>query len=279
MPSLAVADYRNLVRRALDEDIGSGDITTNAIVDPSRRAEGVFLAKTDCVLAGIDVAGEAFHLLDATVEIDLLKHDGDRCRAGDRIGAVTGSARALLTGERTALNFLQHLSGIATQAHAFVERAGGRITILDTRKTTPTLRALEKYAVRMGGAANHRIGLYDAILIKDNHIRLAGGVTEAIAGVRRAEPGRPIEIEAETIAQVDEALASGVEIILVDNMCANDVRAAVGRISGRAKVEISGGVRLEQLPELAATGADYVSVGALTHSVAAADISFEITPL
>jgi len=279
MPSLDVQTYRDVVRRALAEDIGSGDITTDSIVDAARRAEGVFLAKSDCVLAGLDVAIEAFRQLDAAVEADPLKRDGEKCSLADRIAIVTGTARALLTGERTALNFLQHLSGIATQAHAYVAASGGRITVLDTRKTTPTLRALEKYAVAVGGATNHRVGLFDAVLIKDNHIQLAGSVTEAVARVRRAQPGRPIEIEAETMAQVDEAIACGVETLLVDNMSAESIREAVARVRGRARVEISGGVRIDQIPELAATGADYVSVGALTHSVQAADISFEMTLL
>jgi nicotinate-nucleotide pyrophosphorylase (carboxylating) len=191
---------------------------------------------------------------------------------------VTGSARALLVGERTALNFLQRLTGIATRARRFVDATGGRITILDTRKTTPTLRVLEKYAVRAGGASNHRVGLFDAILIKDNHIRLAGGVANAIARARAYRPGLPVEIEAETLVQVDEALAAAADRILVDNMSTDRIRAAVARARGRATIEISGGVTLERMPELAATGADFVSVGALTHSAPAIDISFEIEP-
>jgi nicotinate-nucleotide pyrophosphorylase (carboxylating) len=171
------------------------------------------------------------------------------------------------------------MSGVATRARRFVDATGGRITILDTRKTTPTLRALEKYAVRAGGATNHRVGLYDAVLIKENHIHMAGGVGHAIASSRRVNPGMPIEIEAETLEQVDEAVAAGADIILLDNMSTGDIRAAVERIGGRAKTEISGGVTLERIPELATTGADYVSVGALTHSAPAIDISFEIAPL
>jgi nicotinate-nucleotide pyrophosphorylase (carboxylating) len=184
----------------------------------------------------------------------------------------------MLTAERTALNLLQRLSGIATLSRRFVEAAGGRITILDTRKTTPTLRALEKYAVRAGGASNHRSGLDDAILIKDNHIRLAGGVGQAVARMRAARRELPIEIEAQSLEQVDQALAAGADIILVDNLPIVEVREAVRRIAARAKVEISGGVTLERIPELAATGADYVSVGALTHSAPAADLSFELEP-
>jgi nicotinate-nucleotide pyrophosphorylase (carboxylating) len=207
------------------------------------------------------------------------KNDGEPCRTGEIVAEVAGSARTLLVGERTALNFLQRLSGIATRARCFVEAGGGRITILDTRKTTPTLRTLEKYAVRAGGASNHRAGLFDAILIKDNHIRLAGGVKAAVARARVHRPGLPVEIEAERLDQVDEALAAGADTILVDNMSTADIRTAVARAKGRAAIEISGGVTLERMPELAATGADFVSVGALTHSAPAIDISFEIEPL
>src|SRR5207244_1577911 len=203
------------------------------------------IVKAPCVLAGMDVAIEAFRQLEDDVAVTLTRHDGDCCAPGEAVGEVAGSARALLIGERTALNFLQRLSGIATRARRFVEAAGGRITILDTRKTTPTLRALEKYAVRVGGASNHRVGLYDAILIKDNHIRLSGGVQAAIDRARAQRPGMPLEIEAETLAQVDEALASRAETILVDNMSAADIIAAAARVRGRAKVEISGGVTLE----------------------------------
>jgi nicotinate-nucleotide pyrophosphorylase (carboxylating) len=271
--------YRDIVRRALDEDVRDGDITTGATVAPTQMARGVFLMKADCVLAGLDVAFDAFRQLEPGVRITARKCDGDACRAGDAIAEVVGTARALLVGERTALNFLQRLSGIATRARRFVDTAGGRITILDTRKTTPTLRVLEKYAVRAGGASNHRAGLFDAILIKDNHIRLAGGVKAAVERARAYRPGLPVEIEAETLDQVDEALVAAADTILVDNMSTADICTAVARAKGRAKIEISGGVTLERLPELAATGADFVSVGALTHSAPAIDISFEIEPL
>ena len=279
MKPLHPDEYREIVRRALDEDIGSGDVTTEATVGADRRARGVFLVKADCVVAGLDVALEAFRLLDPGIAATVHRRDGDRCQAGEEIAEVSGPARALLVGERTALNFLQRLSGIATRARRFVDAAGGRIVVLDTRKTTPGLRVLEKYAVRAGGAANHRAGLFDAVLIKDNHIRLAGGVAEAIARMRESQPGLPIEIEAQSLDEVDAALAAGVEILLVDNMSTDEIRAAVTRARGRAKVEISGGVTLERIPELAATGADFVSVGALTHSAPAVDISFELEPL
>ena len=271
--------YRSLVRLALEEDVGRGDITTQAIVPPELRARGVFVTKASCVLAGLDVALEVFRCLEPGVRLLSGKQDGDLCNAGEGVAEVQGSARTLLTAERTALNFLQRLSGIATESRRFVEAAAGRITVLDTRKTTPTLRALEKYAVRVGGAANHRAGLFDAILIKDNHVRLAGCVGEAIARVRAALPGVRIEVEAQSLDECDEALRNGVEAILVDNMAGDGIREAVRRAGGRATIEVSGGVSLERMSEIASSGADFVSVGALTHSAPAVDISFEIEVL
>jgi nicotinate-nucleotide pyrophosphorylase (carboxylating) len=273
-------DYRDLVRLALEEDLGNvGDVTTEATVPAIARARGAFIANADCVVAGLDVAFECFRALDAAVRVVVRKGDGERCRAGETIGEVAGSARTLLVGERTALNFLQRMSGIATLAGRFVQAAGGRITVLDTRKTTPTLRTLEKYAVRAGGAVNHRIGLFDAVLIKDNHIALAGGVGAAVAKARAAQPDLTIEVEADTLSQVDEALAAGADTILVDNMSTHEICDAVLRSGGRAKIEVSGGVTLDRIPELAATGADCVSAGALTHSAPAIDISFDIKPI
>jgi nicotinate-nucleotide pyrophosphorylase (carboxylating) len=268
--------YRETVRRALAEDLGWGDVTTEATVDASLRAKGVILAKCHCVMAGLDIAAEAFRQLDPGVVFTATHADGDRCTPGTVVGEVRGSAAAMLTAERTALNFLQRLSGIATLTRQFVDASGGTITILDTRKTTPTLRVLEKYAVRAGGATNHRSGLDDGILIKDNHIRLGGGVTTALTRMKAARHEMPIEIEAQSLDQVDEAIAAGVNVILLDNLSIEDVREAVRRIGGRAKTEISGGVTLERIPQLAATGADYVSVGALTHSAPAVDLSFEL---
>jgi nicotinate-nucleotide pyrophosphorylase (carboxylating) len=273
---LEAGQYRDLVRRALAEDLAGGDITTDAIFGLHDRARGAFLAKSPCTLAGLDVALEAFSQLDSDVDAAMLLHDGDECAAGVTIGHVTGSARALLSGERTALNFLQHLSGIASLARQFVRASGGTITILDTRKTTPTLRTLEKYAVRMGGATNHRMSLNDGVMIKDNHIRLGGGIASAVAHVRAFGAQPVIEVEVETIDEVDQALDAGADILLLDNMTIDVIREAVRRSRGRAKTEISGGVTLDRIPELAATGADCVSIGALTHSAPAADISFEI---
>ena len=270
--------YREVVRRALAEDLGWGDVTTEATVPSELRAKGIILAKSPCIIAGLDVAAEVFLQLDPGCAFDRRKRDGDRCEPGDLVAEVRGGAAAMLTAERTALNFLQRLSGIATLTRRFVDAAGGRITVLDTRKTTPTLRALEKYAVRAGNGTNHRAGLDDGILIKDNHIRLAGGVAEAVRRMKADAPEMPIEVEAQSLEQVDEALAAGVDILLVDNLPLDVIEEAVRRARGRAKVEISGGVTLERLPELAQTGANYVSVGALTHSAPAADLSFELEP-
>jgi nicotinate-nucleotide pyrophosphorylase (carboxylating) len=270
--------YREAVRRALAEDLGWGDVTTEATVDPLMRARGVIVAKCECVLAGLDVAAEAFRQLDPGAVFSSAGADGDRCLPGTIVAEVRGSAAAMLTAERTALNFLQRLSGVATITRRFVDAAGGAITILDTRKTTPTLRALEKYAVRAGGGTNHRSGLDDGILIKDNHIRLAGGVTEVVRRMKAAHQEMLIEIEAQSLEQVDAAVAAGADVILLDNLPLEETREAVRRIGGRAKIELSGGVTLDRIPELARTGADYVSVGALTHSAPAADLSFELEP-
>jgi nicotinate-nucleotide pyrophosphorylase (carboxylating) len=270
--------YREVVRRALAEDLGWGDVTTDATVPADLRARGIILVKSPCVLAGLDVAAEVFTQLDPGCTIERKKKDGDRCQPGEIVAELRGGAAAMLTAERTALNFLQRLSGIATLTRRFVDAAHGAITILDTRKTTPTLRALEKYAVRAGNGTNHRSGLDDGILIKDNHVRLAGGVAEAVRRMKGGDPEMPIEIEAQSLEQVDEALAAGVDCILVDNLPTEVVAEAVRRARGRAKIEISGGVTLDRLPELATTGANYVSVGALTHSAPAADISFELEP-
>ena len=277
-PSLDAGDYADLVRRALAEDLAGGDVTTDAIFGKEDRARGTFLVKSPCTLAGLDVALETFRQLDPRVESQWHFRDGDVCEAGVTIGQLTGSARALLSGERTALNLLQHLSGIATVARRFVDASKGAITILDTRKTTPTLRALEKYAVRMGGATNHRMSLNDGVMIKDNHIRLGGGISNAVARVRALNTKPVVEVEVETLEQVEQALEAGADILLLDNMKTDDMREAVRRCRGRAKTEISGGVTLGRIPELAATGADFVSVGALTHSAPAVDISFDIQP-
>jgi nicotinate-nucleotide pyrophosphorylase (carboxylating) len=268
--------YRDLVRRALAEDIGAGDLTTSVTVDGATNARGALVAKSPLVVAGLSVAAEAFRQCDPGVVVEVRWGDGALCERGETIAFVSGQARALLTAERTALNFLQHLSGIATLTRSFVVAAASRITILDTRKTLPTFRELEKYAVRCGGGTNHRLRLDDGILIKDNHKRLAGGIAAAVSAALASKPAVEVTVEVESLAEVDAALAAGAPRILLDNFTTYDIRRAIERIGGRAKVEISGGVTLERVAELATTGADFASVGALTHSAPAADVSFEL---
>jgi nicotinate-nucleotide pyrophosphorylase (carboxylating) len=269
--------YRGLVAAALAEDVGRGDLTSELTVGVAQRARGVIVAKSSLVLAGLDVAAETFRHCDSGVSFLARRHDGERCEPGTVVAEVVGRAQALLAAERTALNFLQRLSGIATETARYVAAAGGRITVLDTRKTTPTFRALEKYAVRCGGGTNHRQRLDDGILIKENHKRLAGGIAEVLK--RAANASLPVEVEVESLEELEQALRAGATRVLIDNFSIEDQQAAVRHCKGRALVEISGGVTLERLPEVATTGADYVSVGALTHSVRAADLSFELEPL
>ena len=270
--------YRDLVRDALAEDRGRGDVTSLSTIPAGQQARGVVVAKAAMVIAGLEVAAEAFRQADPAVVVEVRWSDGAHVQAGEIVAMVTGNARAVLAAERAALNFLQRLSGIATLTAAYVDAAAGRITILDTRKTTPGFRALEKYAVRCGGGTNHRQRLDDGILIKDNHKRLAGGVRAAAERALRAANGMAVEIEVETLAELDEVLQVGVPRILLDNFTTYDIREAVTRVAGRAAIEISGGVTLARIPELATTGAQYVSVGALTHSSPAADLSFELEP-
>ena len=260
----------DIVRQALDEDIGSGDITTESCVPADRRARGYFLAREDLVLAGTTVLREIYE------QLTLLHSDGERLKEGDRIAEVMGSARKLLGCERVALNFLQRLSGVATLAGRFAAAvAGTKCRVLDTRKTTPGLRELEKAAARAGGATNHRMGLYDAILIKNNHIAAAGGVKQAITNARACSTF-PIEIEVRTRAELEEALAEGAAHLLLDNLTPKEAAEWIRFIEGRATVELSGGVNLETVRAYAETGADFVSVGAITHSARAVDISFRL---
>ena len=275
--ALDPAVYRELVQRAVREDVGPGDVTTETLVPPDTQGRGILLAKSDCILAGLDVARAVFLEIDPTIVFAVRKHDGGRCQSGDLIATVRGRAGSLLTAERTALNFLQHLSGIATLTNRFVTATRGHVTILDTRKTIPTFRALAKYAVLCGGGTNHRMGLYDAVLIKDNHVRLAGGVAEAIRRVRARGLALPIEVEVQNMNEVDQAALAGPDVIMLDNLDDDAIREAVRRIAGRAKIEVSGGITLERIPVLATLGVDVVSVGALTHSAPAADISLEIS--
>ena len=270
--------YRDLVRQALAEDRGRGDATSAATIAKGIRARGTIVAKGDIVVAGIDVAAEAFRQLDPHSAFEVRWGDGARVQKGEVVANVRGDAHALLEAERTALNFLQRLSGIATLTAKFVDAARGGITILDTRKTTPGFRVLEKYAVRCGGGTNHRQRLDDGILIKDNHKRLAGGVGAAARAAMEHGTGLPVEVEVENLDELDEVLTTGVPRILLDNFTTYDIREAVRRVNGRADIEISGGVTLDRIPELATTGAQFVSIGALTHSAPAADFSFELEP-
>ena len=258
-----------IVRMALDEDIGSGDVTTCACVPEQQQAHGRFLAREPLVVAGLGVLGELYE------ELIVHKHDGDRCAAGDVIAEVRGPARLLLERERVALNFLQRLSGVATLARQFADAvAGTGCRVLDTRKTTPGLRALEKAAAAAGGVVNHRMGLYDAVLIKNNHITAAGGVRAAIERARAS--GLAIEIEVRTHEELNEALDCGAGHLLLDNLTPDEAAAWVREIAGRARVELSGGITLRNIRAYAEGGADFVSAGAITHSARAVDISFRL---
>ncbi|HEX3510079.1 MAG TPA: carboxylating nicotinate-nucleotide diphosphorylase [Solirubrobacteraceae bacterium] len=266
---------RELVSRELAEDIGDGDVTSAATVPERATARGTITQKEAGVIFGLEAAETAFALLDPAVELERLAPEG-RWREGGEVLAIAGRARALLTGERTALNFLAHLSGVATAAARAVRAVDGTgAQVLDTRKTTPGLRALEKAAVAAGGARNHRAGLYDSILIKENHIAAAGGITPAIEGARAAAPGlaETLEVEVRNPGEIEEALAAGAPRLLLDNMDEDALRAAVAQVAGRARLEASGGVRLETLGAVARTGVEWISIGALTHSAPALDMS------
>lgn len=264
-----------LIEQALLEDIHTGDITTLAVVPGARPASARLIAKEDLVVAGLSTAARVFSTLDPAICFKACLSDGEKAKAGTVLATVHGEAAQLLMGERVALNLLQRMCGIATLTAGFVAAvAGTKVRIVDTRKTTPGLRQLEKYAVRVGGGINHRTGLYDGVLIKENHIAAAGGITEAIRRARAYIPHTlKIEIETETLSQVDEALAAGADIIMLDNMSLEEMRTAVATIGGRAQVEASGGVNLERVRAIAETGVDIISVGALTHSPRAMDIS------
>lgn len=271
-------ELRNMIERFLCEDIGAGDLTTNSIVQADAVSHGYVISRESGVVAGLLLAKMVFQVLDPGIEFRALARDGDKIDRGMVLAEISGNARAILTGERLALNLLQHLSGIATRTARLVELAAGKKSrIVDTRKTTPGLRIIEKYAVRVGGGYNHRFGLFDAVLIKDNHIKIAGGITQAVDAARRGSPHTArIEVEVEDLAGVNEALAAGADIIMLDNMPAERMREAVGLIAGRALVEASGGVMEENIRAVAEAGVDLISVGALTHSVRSLDISLDI---
>ncbi len=270
------AEILDCIRRALDEDIGTGDATTLSIVPPDATMRGQIIAKQDGIIAGLDVARAAYELLDSSVDFSARVADGSRVTRGGILALVSGRTSSLLTAERTALNFLGRMSGIATLTRQFVDAvAGTRAVILDTRKTAPGLRAVDKLAVQRGGGQNHRIGLYDMILIKDNHIDFAGGMEEAVRRARASNSGLQIEVEARTLDDVNVALQLGVERILLDNMSVEMMAEAVTLTNGRAKLEASGNVTLETVRRIAETGVDFISVGALTHSAKVFDVSFD----
>lgn len=267
-----------LIELAFTEDIGMGDITTESTVPPTQQGSGTILAKTDGVIAGLPIAQRVFEKIDSHLDFRLLVADGDYVDSMTPIARVAGSAKSILTGERTALNFLQRLSGTATLTSRFVEAtAKYDVKIVDTRKTTAGWRTIQKYAVRVGGGHNHRFGLYDGVLIKDNHIVAAGGIAKAIERARAVVPHTmKIEIEVDSLDQVEEAVAAGADIILLDNMPVNFMKAAVGEIGNEALTEASGGITLDDAEAVAATGVDLISVGALTHSAMPLDISLDL---
>jgi nicotinate-nucleotide pyrophosphorylase (carboxylating) len=272
-------EITRIIQLALAEDIGPGDVTTQACVPAEAKGQGVFLARQPLVLAGVELLPEIYDLAGGGARVRLLCKSGDEMRGGETVAEVQGPLHALLTAERTALNFLQRLSGVATLARRFAKVVEGtRCRVLDTRKTTPGMRRLEKLAVAAGGAANHRFGLFDGILIKNNHITAAGGIKAAIERARAFGPasGRPVEVEVRSSRELEEALACGATHILLDNFSVAEAAEAVRRIEGQATVEISGGVTLETLRAYAETGADFISAGAITHSAPAADLSFRI---
>ena len=277
--SLDLERVRRLVRSALDEDLGAGDATSEATVPENARARGILLAKQELVLAGLDVAQAVFETLEPALRFQAEGKEGDRFFPDTVIATVEGRARALLSAERVALNFLQRLSGVATLTRRFVEAvAGTGARIRDTRKTTPLLRFLEKHAVEVGGGVPHRGGLDAGILVKDNHVRLAGSVRQATRRAVAGARGLPVEIEVEALEQIEEAIEAGAQMILLDNFTPDDVRAAVAQVRGRVPLEASGGIRLENVRAFAEAGVDYIAVGALTHSAPAADVSLEIEP-
>ncbi|MHB1413621.1 MAG: carboxylating nicotinate-nucleotide diphosphorylase [Chloroflexota bacterium] len=282
--SVAPTGAKKIVERALAEDIAWGDLTTSIVVPPEAKATATAIMKEPGVVCGVDVLALAFHLVDDTLHVDKRLEDGSRAEKGAVIATIAGAAASILTAERVALNFLQRLSGIATVTARYVEALGGLdVRLVETRKTTPGLRLLEKYAVRVGGGYNHRQNLSDGILIKDNHLAVARSMGLSLGEVVRGALERAphtirVEVEVETLAEMREALAAGADSILLDNMSVEDMRRAVEEVAGRAVLEASGGITLETLRAVAETGVDIISVGALTHSVRALDISLEIEP-
>jgi nicotinate-nucleotide pyrophosphorylase (carboxylating) len=270
----SVTDF---LRRALEEDIGPGDITSNLLISTDAVSKAQYIAKGNFILSGLPFAQEVFRILDPSAVISAFFNDGDPVRRGDIIAGVSGKTRVILAGERTSLNILQRLSGIATLTHAFVERIKGvKAKIVDTRKTTPCLRFLEKYAVRTGGGYNHRFGLFDGVLIKDNHLTAVGSIREAVQRSRKCHHLLKIEVEVKNLQELSEAVEAGADVVMLDNMPVSDIKEAVRIANSRVLLEASGGITLENLRDIAETGVDFISVGALTHSAPSADISLKI---
>ncbi len=270
-------EYMEIVERALAEDIGKGDVTTSALGFGDLSAEARIRAKEDGIICGMAVAEAVFKKLDPEAIFEGFVYDGARVRAGDMLAKVAGKATALLSGERTALNFIQQLSGVSTLTFRFVRAVQGTKTVIkDTRKTSPGMRILEKYAVRCGGGANHRTGLFDGVMLKDNHIDFAGGIAEAVKRVRNSGVNMPVVVEVRNMNEVKDAIEAGAETIMLDNMSLKDIEEASREINGRAEVEVSGNVNLLNVTMIAEIGVDVISVGALTHSPDALDISMEI---
>ncbi len=275
LPTLA-NDIINTVTLALQEDIGDGDITAK-LIPADHTAKARIITRDNCVVSGADWVNEVFRQLDATVDVNWQVRDGDKVATNSTLFTLEGSARSLLTGERAALNFLQLLSGVATRCRAYADKvAGTEVRLLDTRKTIPCLRTAQKYAVTCGGCYNHRVGLYDAFLIKENHIAACGSIANAIHTAKLNAPGKPVEVEVENLAELDEALIAGADIIMLDNFSLDDMRTAVANNQGKAKLEASGGVTDETLLGIAETGVDYISIGALTKDVKAVDLSMRV---
>ena len=266
-----------LILQALREDISSEDVTTNAVMQKARKGEAQLICKQDGVLAGLPVFQRVFELLDETVSVEFHYSDGDKVKKGDLIGTVTGDIRAILSGERTALNYLQRMSGIATYTNSIASLLeGSKVKLLDTRKTTPNMRIFEKYSVKIGGGYNHRYNLSDGVLLKDNHIGAAGGVKEAVFMAKEYAPFvRKIEIECETVEMVMEALEAGADIIMLNNMTVEEMQKAIAVIDGKAEIECSGNVTKENIEHYISLGVDYISSGALTHSSPIMDISLK----
>lgn len=270
--------YREVVRRALAEDLGWGDATSAVVVPEGARAQGTLLARSDLVLAGLDVALEAFRQLDPAVRADIRRRDGDRCRPLEPIALVTGLAAPMLTAERTALNFVRHLSGVASLTRAYVEAGGGAIRITATRKTLPLLRVLQKYAVRVGGGSSTRQSLDEGIVIKANHARVGGGLAASVARARAARPDAPIHAEAATVDEAEEAVRAGAAAVVLTGTSISDLQLVLRRCAGRARVMVSGEIPFDRLAAFASAGADVVSIGSITDSAPAADITLDLRP-